>query len=81
MEVGLAQTERKSPLTRVEAAPERPKVHDWKSCVRATVPRVRPGVETSTKWKFPRRDTVRASARRRRRRPVNPFLSAHDAYR
>ena len=26
---------------RVEAPPERPKVHDWKSCVRATVPRVR----------------------------------------
>ncbi len=26
---------------RVEAPPERPKVHDWKSCVRETVPRVR----------------------------------------
>ncbi len=26
---------------RVEAPPERPKVHDWKSCVRETVPWVR----------------------------------------
>ena len=39
---------------------ERPKVHDWKSCVRATVPRVRAELESSTKWKIPMRTTVLA---------------------
>ena len=60
-------------IAREGAAPERPKVHDWKSCVRATVPRVRTGVECSTQWKIPRRTTVLAQ---QATRVVHPSLSA-----
>jgi hypothetical protein len=49
-------------------------VHDWKSCVRATVPR-------DTVLVLQPLLNVVATASRRRRRPVNPSLSAHDAYR
>ena len=70
----VQSTRREEPrIAREGAAPERPKVHDWKSCVRATVPRVRTGVECSTQWKIPRRTTVLAQ---QATRVVHPSLSA-----